>query len=177
MAREGKISRILLEECIRGELRAPFEGQKAIEEAVEGEETPLPSPERQREEIIGELVEILLPSGEIQHQGRIYTDLVNREKKASTSLGHGIAVPHVRTEHARDLTIGFGKTSYPVDWDAIDSVPVDLFFVMVAPPFDDTLYNRIWPKLVGVLQYEHIREALRQCREPWEVIKIFKQEE
>ncbi len=176
MAREGKLSRIITEETIRLELNAPLEWQNLLGEPEE-EDTSLPTIQERREQIIAELVEILMPSGLLQHRGRVLTDLINRERKASTALGHGIAVPHVRTEHARELVMGFAKTSYPVDWDAPDGEPVDLFFVMIAPPYDDTLYNRLWPKLAGILQYDYIREELRTAQEPGEIIGIIKRGE
>ncbi|RKZ28081.1 hypothetical protein DRQ36_10930 [bacterium] len=174
MAREGKLSRIITTETIRLELNTPLEWLRKIEEAENGAGTELPSPREMREQIIGELVEILLPSGAIRHQGRVFTALVNRERKASTALGHGIAIPHVRTGHARKLAIGFARTNYPIHWDAPDKRPVDLFFVMVAPPYDDALYHRLWPKLAGLLQYEQTREALRSATEPGEIIRIIK---
>ena len=79
MAREGKLSRMITEETIRLELNAPLEWQKSLEEADDDDDVPFPSAQEQRERVIGELVEILLPSGIIQHQGRVTGDLVNRD--------------------------------------------------------------------------------------------------
>ena len=123
------------------------------------------------------MVDILLPSNVIQHEGRVFQDLVNREKKASTALGRGVVVPHVRTKHVRDIAIGFGRSDYPVEWDTPDKEPVDLFFVMVTPPFDDTIYNRLWPKMASILYYDKTLEDLRNATEPGEIIGIIKREE
>jgi mannitol/fructose-specific phosphotransferase system IIA component (Ntr-type) len=177
IARESKISRIISFETIRLELETPAKWHELLEYTNDEEPFSLPSPIEQKEAIITELVDVLKPSGVIQHKIRLINDLINRERKASTALGHGIAVPHVRTDHARDIAMGFARTSYPLDWDSPDGLPVDLFFIMVAPPYDDMIYNRLWPKLAGLLQHENIRDVLRSACDPGEVIKIIKQEE
>lgn len=160
-------------ETMRLELERPREWCELLEEN-EGDESVLPTKEKMRELIIEELVEVICPSGNIQHQRKILIDLINRERKASTALGHGIAVPHVRTIHARDLTLGFARTSHPVDWDSPDGEPVDLFFIMVSPPYDDRIYTKIWSKLAEVLSFEDTRQRLRDASGQGEVLRILK---
>ncbi len=177
MAKVSKISRIITVDNIRLHLESPEAWREIIEHTPPDEEPELPSTQEMREQIIAELVELLLPSEAVQHQGRLCQDLIFRERRAPTALGHGIAVPHVRTDHVRDIAIGFGRTDYPVDWDSPDGKPVDLFFIMVAPTYDDTIYNRLWPKMASILQFEQTREQLRSAEEPGEIIAIIKYSE
>ncbi len=163
-------------DTIRLCLKKPQVWHDLVEELGE-EEANLPKIKARREEIIEELVEMLLPSRNIQHLKRLVADLIVRERKASTALGHGIAVPHVRTKHIRDLTIGFARTDFPIDWGAPDGLPVDIFFVMIAPPFDDRIYNKIWPKLAGILQLDSVREQLRSATKAGEIIRILRRME
>jgi nitrogen PTS system EIIA component len=59
--------------------------------------------------------------------------LSTREKLGSTGLSQGIAVPHGKIA-ALDRVHGvFAKLATPVDFDAVDSQPVDLVFVLLAP--------------------------------------------
>ncbi|HDR91127.1 MAG TPA: PTS sugar transporter subunit IIA [candidate division Zixibacteria bacterium] len=177
MAKEARISRIITVENITLQLEAPLAWQDIIAQTAPEEEPDLPDPRDMREQIIAELIDLLLPAEVIQHQGRLYTDLIFRERRAPTGLGHGIAVPHVRSEHVRDIAIGFGRTDYPIDWESPDGEPVDLFFIMVAPTYDDTIYNRLWPKMASILQYEQTRQALREAEKPGEIIAIIKSAE
>ena len=135
----------------------------------------LPPIQQRREEIIEELVEVIVPSGKIQHTTKILGDLFFRERQEPTALGHGVAVPHVRTIHARDVTIGFGRTSHPVDWGAHDGIPIDLFFIMVTPKYDDKVYNKLWRKFASILILETTRERLRQAEEPGEILRIMRE--
>lgn len=177
MAKVSKISRIISVDNIRLELQCPQAWREIIEHTPPDEEPELPSAQKMREQIIAELVELLLPSEVVQHQGRLCQDLIFRERRAPTALGHGVAVPHVRTDHVREIAIAFGRTDFPVDWEAPDGKPVDLFFVMVAPTYDDTIYNRLWPKMATILEYEQTRQKLRSAEKPGEIIAIIKQAE
>ena len=172
MAKVSKISRILRVDSVRLELETPEKYRRIIEVAPAGEERDIPPIRERREKLIQELVGLLEPTGLIQHRGRLTFDLICRERRTGTGIGHGIAVPHVRSKHIRDVAIGFGRTSYPVDWDAADGGDVDLFFVMAAPPYDDTLYNRLWKKLAELLRFPEVRGGLREAEEPGEVIGI-----
>jgi len=176
MAKEAKISRIIIEETIKLELEKPLEWLEQKELAEDPNDFQLPR-EQILADIICELVTVLRPTDKIQHEGRLFTDLFNREKRASTALDHGVAVPHVRTPHIKDLAIGFARTSHPIEWGAMDGQPVDLFFVMAAPPYDDTLYNKLWQKLAGFLQFEDVRQRLRYATDPGEIIMIIRKEE
>jgi mannitol/fructose-specific phosphotransferase system IIA component (Ntr-type) len=177
MAKESRISRIIGVDNIRLQLQAPMAWQEIIECTPPDEEPCLPSPRDMREQIIAELIDLILPSEVIQHQGRLYNDLIFRERKAPTCLGRGIAVPHVRSEHVRDIAIGFARTDYPIDWEASDGIPVDLFLIMVAPTYDDAIYNRLWPKIATILRFEETLERLRSAEQPGEVIAIIKSAE
>ncbi len=59
--------------------------------------------------------------------------LVERERLGSTGFGGGIAIPHGRIE-GLDRVVGvFGKLVTPVDFAAIDDLPVDLVFMLLSP--------------------------------------------
>jgi mannitol/fructose-specific phosphotransferase system IIA component (Ntr-type) len=176
MAKEARISRLLTTETVQLHLKKPREWNELIVEFGE-EDANLPSIKERREQIIEELTDLLMPSGNVQHRNKLLIDLINRERKASTALGHGIAVPHVRTKHARDLVIGFARSDFPIDWDAPDGMPVDLFFVMVAPSFDDRIYTKIWSKFASILSVDSVREELRNASDPGEIIRILRLEE
>ena len=62
--------------------------------------------------------------------------LLAREDLASTGIGEGIAIPHVRAPlvlHVEAPTLGLFFLETPVDWGAIDNQPVDTLFALVSP--------------------------------------------
>lgn len=60
--------------------------------------------------------------------------LLDREKIGSTGFGGGIAIPHGKLEGLGRIVGLFARLSQPIDFQAIDELPVDLVFVMLSPP-------------------------------------------
>ena len=59
--------------------------------------------------------------------------MVSREKVLSTAVGSHIAVPHVRSDSIKGINVALGVSRTGINWDAIDSLPVHLVFVVTAP--------------------------------------------
>ena len=60
--------------------------------------------------------------------------ILERERLGSTGFGGGIAIPHGKIA---GLTSVFGlvfRLDKPVDFEAIDKMPVDLVFMLLSPP-------------------------------------------
>ncbi|MDR2173012.1 MAG: PTS sugar transporter subunit IIA [Burkholderiales bacterium] len=56
-----------------------------------------------------------------------------REKLGSTALGQGVAIPHGRIKNLAQARAAFLRTQSPINFDAPDKKPVDLFFVLLVP--------------------------------------------
>lgn len=165
-----KLSRYLTEQVIKLEM------ETVIEPAAEG--VPL---KRWREDgkrmIINELVALLENGARIGNRTKLITDFVNREKKATTGIGHGVAIPHIRSLQAKDLMMAFARSTKGYDFEALDREPTHLFFVMAAPPYDDNLYLKVFKTLSQMLQDESFREELMRVDSPGEVIRTIKSRE
>jgi nitrogen PTS system EIIA component len=68
-----------------------------------------------------------------QDESKIFEALWEREQLGSTGIGNGTAVPHGRIASlVRPMTL-FARLDKPLDFDAIDSQPVDLIFLLLTP--------------------------------------------
>jgi mannitol/fructose-specific phosphotransferase system IIA component (Ntr-type) len=130
--------------------------------------------QQSKELILSELVDLLQQGSRIGNPKKLLLDFVNREKKASTGIGHGVAIPHIRSGQAKDFMIAFARSSQGYDFGALDSQPTHLFFVMAAPPYDDSLYLRVFKSLGEMLQYESFREELMTITSPGELIRVIR---
>ena len=130
--------------------------------------------ERNKERILSGLVEILEKSDLTGNRCKLLTDFINRERKATTAIGLGIAVPHVRTMQAKEFIIAFARNRNGYYFNALDDEPVQLFFAMAAPPYDDNLYLRVFKELSMDLQHEYFRQELLDVENPYDVIKAFR---
>lgn len=57
-----------------------------------------------------------------------------REKVGSTGFGAGCAIPHARIEGLDGVFGYFARVETPVDYQSIDTLPVDLVFLLLSPP-------------------------------------------
>jgi len=130
-----------------------------------------------KEAILKELVDLLEISGKVGNKRKLLLDLVNREKKATTGIGHGIALPHVRTMQAKEFIIGLARSREGYDYDSLDKEPVHLFFVMAAPPYDDALYLKVFKALAEILRFDYFREELLNASSEYEIIRAVKRME
>jgi len=162
-----KLSRYLSEEVVKLEM------ETVIEPPAEGT-----SLIRWREDnkrlIINELVELLENGSRIGNRTKLVNDFVNREKKATTGIGHGVAIPHIRSLQAKDLMLAFARSTPGYDFEALDDQPTHLFFIMAAPPYDDSLYLKVFKALSQMLQQQSFRDDLMQVASPGEIIRAMK---
>lgn len=60
--------------------------------------------------------------------------LTERERLGSTGFGKGVAIPHGKIDGLDRIVTMFAKLDPPIDFDAIDDMPVDLVFCLLSPP-------------------------------------------
>jgi PTS system fructose-specific IIC component len=162
-----KLSRYLSEDVVKLEM------ETVIEPPTEGT-----SVKRWREEgkrmILNELVMLLENGSRIGNRTKLLNDFVNREKKATTGIGHGVAIPHIRSLQAKDLMLAFARSSQGYDFESLDGEPSHLFFIMAAPPYEDNLYLKVFKSLSQMLQHESFRKELMQVASGGEIIRAIK---
>ena len=59
--------------------------------------------------------------------------LLEREKAGATGFGSGVAIPHCRHAQLDRVRGAFVRLAEPVDYGAVDGVPVDLVFLLLSP--------------------------------------------
>jgi PTS system nitrogen regulatory IIA component len=96
----------------------------------------------------GVLAELTVPSKKVlfQHlataaerilgvdQRLVIDRLVDRERLGSTGFGAGVAIPHGKIDGLIRVTGLFASLAQPIDFQAIDGMPVDLVFLLLSPP-------------------------------------------
>jgi PTS system nitrogen regulatory IIA component len=66
-------------------------------------------------------------------QATILSSLTCREKMGSTGIGNGIALPHGRLQDLENVLAIVVTSEKPIDYDAVDNAPVDIFFAILVP--------------------------------------------
>ena len=64
----------------------------------------------------------------------IVAALNERERLGSTGFGAGVAIPHGKIEGLAGVFGYFARLTSPIDFQAVDNLPVDLVFLLLSPP-------------------------------------------
>lgn len=93
----------------------------------------------------------------------IFDVLWEREELGSTGIEAGIAVPHGRFKKIKSPILVIGKVSTPIDFGAIDEMPSDLFFALLAPTTSNT-HLQLLSRLTRMFQLSNFADRLRHCQ-------------
>lgn len=166
-----QISRYLSPKMVRLEMETVFEQSEDGEPLV----LTMKRLQERKEQLLAECVELLDLSGKVGNKNKLLKDLFDREKKATTAIGKGIAIPHVRTMQAKELIIAIARSTEGYDFEAADGQPVHLFVAMAAPPYDDSLYLRVFRALAQLFTYEGFYERIMSAEQPYDVIRAIQE--
>jgi len=90
--------------------------------------------------------------------------LHERESLGSTAIGHGVAIPHARSNAFDSARGAFLRLGHPVGFDARDHAPVDLVFAMAVPMDAQQQYLDTLGELAERFSSAEFRDALRGAR-------------
>lgn len=96
---------------------------------------------------------------------QLFDGLIARERLGSTGLGNGIAIPHCRNQCCDKIVGSLVKLEAAVDFDAIDSKPVDLLFVLLVPEEANDEHLSALAKIAELFSDEKFCQDLRKCHD------------
>ncbi len=100
------------------------------------------------------------------HERTILDTLLERERLGTTGVGHGIAIPHGKLAGLPRLYGLFARLDHPIDFDAIDDVPVDLIFLLLAPETAGADHLKALARVSRLLRDKAICDKLRGTDNP-----------
>jgi PTS system nitrogen regulatory IIA component len=95
---------------------------------------------------------------------RIVAGLSEREKLGSTGFGSGVAIPHCRLAELPRVFGFFARLATPVDYQAVDRLPVDLVFLLLSPPDAGAEHLKALASVSRVLRDRQTVAKLRGAR-------------
>ncbi len=103
---------------------------------------------------------------------RIFETLVERERLGTTGVGQGIAIPHGRLSDVKNIVGVFARLEQPIDYDAVDSQPVDLVFLLLAPEGAGADHLKALARVSRLLRNQQACEKLRAAKSPEAIYAI-----
>lgn len=84
--------------------------------------------------IINEMLDLLVKAGAISDKPAALKAVLERERKMSTGMKYGIAIPHGKTASVESLVACVGISKEPVPFDSLDGEPARIFIMTLSPP-------------------------------------------
>ncbi len=103
--------------------------------------------------------------------------IISREKIMSTGIGQGLAIPHGKTDAITQNYAAFARLKEPIEFNSIDSKPVQLIFLMVSPYSDQRSHIRLLSRVSTLMNYDDFRSNLLNVSNHEDLIELFKQKE
>lgn len=101
----------------------------------------------------------------------IYAALVGREELGSTGFGGGFALPHVRMSGLKESFGLMARLARPVAYDAIDSKPVDILFMLLIPADNGGSHVAALAAVSRSMRNEELMRVIRKAGSPTAVFE------
>jgi mannitol/fructose-specific phosphotransferase system IIA component (Ntr-type) len=119
-----------------------------------------------RDGVISELVSKLEGAGRLgkAKSGEIAKAVIKRENEASTGIGKGVAVPHVKHKAIKDVVAAIGCSGSGIDFSSLDKQPVYSVILLLSPLGEAEKHLQAMETIFKNLQKDDFRRFLRQAR-------------
>ena len=145
-----------------------------INQLLDPEHVRIGLDETSKEGVIDALVDVLAGHGAISSLDDVRAAIFAREEKMSTGVGKGLGLPHAKTPAASDTVAAFATTDGPVDFGAVDDVPVRLLLLLVGPEEHKSQHIKILGRISRLVSRDSMRERLVAADTPETVIETLR---
>ncbi len=126
-----------------------------------------------KEEVIRRLVAAAMQGCNGSTQ-RIVAELLEREKKMTTGIGRGVAIPHARSERVQEPLAALGVSPAGINYASLDDEPVRIIFMFITPEGTPSLHIRTLAHAVAIFGNVEVRKAIVAAPDPDAVLDIIR---
>jgi fructose-specific PTS system IIA-like component len=149
------------------------EGEPVLAEELVG----LDSAAEDKAWVLHELAGMLYSTGRTAAPDAVEEALWAREEEFSTSVGHGVAVPHCKTGAVTVPSLAMLRLERPVGWNDAQGDPVDLVLLLALPAAAGApAHLRIFARLARRLMDAAFRDTLRGADDARTVVRYLSAE-
>ena len=116
------------------------------------------------------IAEIAVQQSPELDQVEVLSSLLAREKMGSTGIGNGIAIPHGKIKGLENMIAVIVTSNKPIEFDAIDSQAVDIFFAILVPEEQTESHLQALSGIARKLSNKDIVKAVRQATSKNEIV-------
>ncbi len=125
-----------------------------------------------KEALIEELVDVLAQSGRVKDKKAALKAAMERERKMSTGLQNGIAIPHGKTDTVESLVASIGIKREGLDFDSLDGQPCQIFLMTLSPASRTGPHIQFLADISRTLHDPAIRQQVLDAKTEEEVVEL-----
>lgn len=129
---------------------------------------------RDKQGIIEELVDLLHSAGKVADRKSALRAVLDREKKMTTGMQNGVAIPHGRSDSVNSLVAAFGMIPEGVDFESLDGNPATIFVLTLSPANRNGPHIEFLGSVNRLLIEEENRAAILRCETAEEIFDLLK---
>lgn len=127
-----------------------------------------------KEEIIDELIDVAMRGGKVKDRAMAKASVMERERRMSTGMKHGIAIPHGKTQAVSELVACVGVSDGEVDFDALDRKGCRIFIMTLSPPEKAGPHLQFLAEVSMLFRSEDKRQAILAAGSEDELLQVLK---
>ena len=104
-------------------------------------------------------------TGLVKNKKKLLEGLQRRENIMSTGVGGGIALPHAATSDVADAALMLVRLTNAIDFDSLDSLPVDIVLALILPEGQTHLHLRLLAGLSRLCKNPEFLSLIRLTKE------------
>lgn len=135
-----------------------------LSELLSADRVRIPLQGRTKDDVLRELVELAVADLDQARVEAVLLAVRNRELVLSTGIGGGIAIPHGKTPAVDQLILAAGVSGQPIEFDALDGSPVQVFFLLIGPESAAGAHVKTLSRISRLLRRDRLRQDLRKSR-------------
>ena len=126
-----------------------------------------------KESAIEELMDVLVASGQIKDRAAALKAVMDRERKMSTGLQSGIAIPHGKTDTVDTIAAAIGIKKEGLPFDSLDGLPAQIIVLTVSPTSKPGPHIQFLAEISKALADPAVREQLLNAQSADAVVEVF----
>lgn len=134
-------------------------------------------PGETKEDVLTSMVGLLSDHPMMENFEVARSAVIQREKMMSTGVGKGLALPHAKTAAVNGIIAAFATTEKPVDYNAIDNVPVQMLFLMLSTERAKSQHIKLLSRVSRLMNEDAFRSRLLEAQNSEQVLQIFQEGE
>ncbi|MEM8757628.1 MAG: PTS sugar transporter subunit IIA [Planctomycetota bacterium] len=122
--------------------------------------------------VIDELVQLLADAGRVSDTAALAEAVWTREQTRTTGIGHGLAIPHGKSDSLSQMAMAIGKPAEPIEFEAIDGKPVRLIVLLASRPDQTSDHIQALARVSRLHMQPEFREKIYEAADPAEIFDL-----